>query len=97
MAVKTWGQREFIGDNWTFTSDSNGNWTHEQIQTAATMQLVREVQQLNATMQSIRSLMLQLGGDGIHEVVREQARTARIAAQRRKARAKKARAKLRAA
>jgi hypothetical protein len=93
MAVKT--SKDFIEHGWSWTSSDMGGWTNDQITAAATVQIGLDIQALHRTMSSIYSLMLQLGRDGIHEVLQEQRRITRINVQRRKARAKKARAKMR--
>ena len=93
--TEKWTAQEFVRSDWEFTSDANGKFSHEQIASAGIIQLGLEVQGLRRTMEQIRYLMLQLGNDGLHEVIREHARITNVNIKKRKARAKKARAKLR--
>jgi hypothetical protein len=67
--TKTTEQMAFAGWN-PWTSDDNGHWTHDQINTATTVQCAIELRLIRQTLQAIRNDILALGTDGLHEVIR---------------------------
>lgn len=61
----------------TFTADASGNWSHEQIQSAAALDAALSARRAAQHLFAIRNMLEAVGRDGIHTVIREQAKEAR--------------------
>lgn len=81
---------EMVTTDWVpWKANERGRWDTGAIACASAVQTARELRRLNHTMERIEQLLLGLGRDGLHVVIREQRRLANERAAERKA-AKKA-------
>ncbi len=91
MAKKT-TEQVALSDWGTWETNNNGNWTFNTIQTASLTFLAKEVRELKLTLNGIQRLLMSLGDDGLHVVIREHARQVRRAEERRRAQRRRRRA-----
>lgn len=82
--------RGLVNFDWTFSTEAT-YWSHEQIQSAATLETAKAARRAAEALESINRKLDSLGLDGLHEVIRAQARRDReqrkqLLARRRRAR-----------
>jgi hypothetical protein len=70
---------EIVTPTWGFFSDASGHLANEQITAAASMDAAVHLRRLSLTMQRIERLLLNLGDDGIHALIRYEAARVRKA------------------
>ncbi len=73
---------QIADQNWTWCTDENGNLTNEAAQTAASLEILKQLKFLNQKLDN-------LGADGIHEVIRMAKTELNARKKKRRKRAKK--------
>jgi hypothetical protein len=87
MAVKHQTTEEIGTSVWKpWESMPNGTWSHERIVNSHMVFIAHEIRKLNETMTLFRQDMLSLGRDGLHDVIKAEARRVREAKRKRLAR-----------
>lgn len=78
MAVKSIGQSELMRTPFrNFTSNDEGTWPYTVITAAGAAESARRLIMIDETLKRIEQLLMNLGTDGIHDLIRLEARRVR--------------------
>lgn len=93
MGRRTENQSAIAREDWRWTSNDNGSWPVETMTAVGSAEAARRLGNVEGLLRSIYQLLQNLGSDGIHELIRfearrvrkiERLRKGRIAAKRRR-------------
>jgi hypothetical protein len=84
--------KEIIDWNWTYTSDVDGGYSTERIASAAAVAAAQYLRDIRDELQQIKRDIRQLGAEGLHDLIRYEAKRVRKAERARRTRAAKRRA-----
>lgn len=102
MGTRKLTTEQLVGLNWTPWEESgDGGWTFDQMKAAAAMHTAKKmgtaVERLTSCMLTLEGILQRLdmlGREGIHDLIKEMAREARLKKKRRLARRRRARLKV---
>lgn len=78
MAVKSQRQSDIFRDEFDpWLTQANGRWSPQTFQTAAAAESTRRLTMIDETLKRIEQLLMNLGHDGLHNLIRLEARRVR--------------------